>query len=154
MFVLYCKYNQWLVFRTNKYINPSTESNKSGCLIQWKRTWNACLQWWWSNSLLCAKINYIVSPLQPCNSAVLPYLAADGETTCETPVLWCFNLEKSFHWWNRKRIHDILIALLMRNKTILDLVQPSGPRLNIKTVLSTYGDVHVKDKTAVRTSYL
>ena len=32
--------------------------------------------------------------------------------------------------------------------------QRSGPRLNIKTVLSTYGDFHVKDKTAVRTSYL
>ena len=31
---------------------------------------------------------------------------------------------------------------------------PPGPRLNIKTVLSTYGDFHVKDKTAVRTSYL
>ena len=30
----------------------------------------------------------------------------------------------------------------------------SGPRLNIKTVLSAYGDFHVKDKTAVRTSYL
>ena len=27
-------------------------------------------------------------------------------------------------------------------------------RLNIKTVLSTYGDFHVEDKTAVRTSYL
>ena len=32
--------------------------------------------------------------------------------------------------------------------------QSTGPRLNIKTVLSTYGDFHVKDKTAVRTSYL
>ena len=32
--------------------------------------------------------------------------------------------------------------------------QLPGPRLNIKTVLSTYGDFHVKDKTAVRTSYL
>ena len=30
----------------------------------------------------------------------------------------------------------------------------TGPRLNIKTVLSTYGNFHVKDKTAVRTSYL
>ena len=30
----------------------------------------------------------------------------------------------------------------------------TGSRLNIKTVLSTYGDFHVKDKTAVRTSYL
>ena len=36
------------------------------------------------------------------------------------------------------------------------IISPSraGPRLNIKTVLSTYGDFHVKDKTAVRTSYL
>ena len=33
------------------------------------------------------------------------------------------------------------------------VVKP-GPRLNIKTVLSMYGDFHVKDKTAVRTSYL
>ena len=32
--------------------------------------------------------------------------------------------------------------------------ETSGPRLNIKTVLCTYGDFHVKDKTAVRTSYL
>ena len=32
--------------------------------------------------------------------------------------------------------------------------QDPGPRLNIKTVLSTYGDFHVKDKMAVRTSYL
>ena len=30
----------------------------------------------------------------------------------------------------------------------------TGPCLNIKTVLSTYGDFHVKDKTAVRTCYL
>ena len=32
--------------------------------------------------------------------------------------------------------------------------QSPGPRLNIKTVLSTYDDFHDKDKTAVRTSYL
>ena len=34
------------------------------------------------------------------------------------------------------------------------MLEKTGPRLNIKTVLSTYGDFHVKDKTAVRTSYL
>ena len=34
------------------------------------------------------------------------------------------------------------------------ILEYSGPRLNIKTVLSTYGDFHVKDKTAARTSYL
>ena len=33
-------------------------------------------------------------------------------------------------------------------------VKLSGPRLNIKTVLTTYGDFHVKDKKAVRTCYL
>ena len=51
----------------------------------------------------------------------------------------------------------------MRNRCILGFVNEvdylsmvwiPGPRLNIKTVLSTYGDFHVKDKTAVRTSYL
>ena len=35
-----------------------------------------------------------------------------------------------------------------------DVSLAPGPRLNIKTVLSMYGDFHVKDKTAVRTSYL
>ena len=35
-----------------------------------------------------------------------------------------------------------------------DALKQTGPRLNIKTVLSKYGDFHVKDKTAVRTSYL
>ena len=35
-----------------------------------------------------------------------------------------------------------------------EVVKTTGPRLNIKTVLSMYGDFHVKDKTAVRTSYL
>ena len=39
-------------------------------------------------------------------------------------------------------------------KYIAQIRKISGPRLNIKTVLSTYGDFHVKDKTAVRTSYL
>ena len=34
------------------------------------------------------------------------------------------------------------------------ILYTSGPRLNIKTVLSAYGNFHVKDKTAVRTSYL
>ena len=35
-----------------------------------------------------------------------------------------------------------------------DIIDPTkpGPRLNIKTVLSTYADFHVKDKTAVRES--
>ena len=40
------------------------------------------------------------------------------------------------------------------HKLLKPQVEDPGPRLNIKTVLSTYGDFHVKDKTAVRTSYL
>ena len=40
------------------------------------------------------------------------------------------------------------------NTLMWQVSMTSGPRLNIKTVLSTYGDFHVKDKTAVRTSYL
>ena len=34
------------------------------------------------------------------------------------------------------------------------ILKEPGPRLNIKTVLSMYGDFHVKDKTAAMTSYL
>ena len=47
--------------------------------------------------------------------------------------------------------HFVFHASINRNSRYFDL---PGPRLNIKTVLSTYGDFHVKDKTAVRTSYL
>ena len=65
---------------------------------------------------------------------------------------WFFlrvNLEISEHWfkfcaccwtWNKPRPEP--------------MVDPSGPRLNIKDRLSRYGDSHVKDKTAGRTSYL
>ena len=38
--------------------------------------------------------------------------------------------------------------------SVRHITTASGPCLNIKTVLSTYGDFHVKDKTAARTSYL
>ena len=47
------------------------------------------------------------------------------------------------------------VWMTIKNVFIWVAAAPSpGPRLNIKTVLSTYGDFHVKDKTAVRTSYL
>ena len=57
-------------------------------------------------------------------------------------------------WWGIKpedRKENTILNMSRLNRiTFLT----SGPRLNIKTVLSTYGDFHVKDKTAVRTSYL
>ena len=46
-------------------------------------------------------------------------------------------------WYHRWKFEEILLG-----------VKDPGPWFNIKTVLSTYGDFHVKDKTAVRTSYL
>ena len=53
--------------------------------------------------------------------------------------------------------HSLMYVLVQEygifRKRLLQHLEP-GPRLNIKTVLSTYGDFHVKDKTAVRTSYL
>ena len=73
----------------------------------------------------------------------------------------------SRHWYDRVDEAVILGALPFKSMTkkvrhhshveiFLDICQSKrpGPRLNIKTVLSTYGDFHVKDKTAVRTSYL
>ena len=55
-------------------------------------------------------------------------------------------------------IFSLLDQLLYWNNFVASMdvidISWSGPRLNIKTVLSTYGDFHVKDKTAVRTSYL
>ena len=47
-----------------------------------------------------------------------------------------------------KSVRETAIIASSNNKEV------SRARLNIKTVLSTYGDFHVKDKTAVRTSYL
>ena len=52
------------------------------------------------------------------------------------------------------RLMDMLDFASEGHHTEHGSAEPSGPRLNIKTVLSTYGDFHVKDKTAVRTSYL
>ena len=44
--------------------------------------------------------------------------------------------------------------LVKKSSRFMTQVKTPGPRLNIKTVLSTYGDFHVRGKTAVRTSYL
>ena len=51
---------------------------------------------------------------------------------------------------NPSSIHMVMFC----DQPYIVIVISPGPRLNIKTVLSMYGDFHVKDKTAVRTSYL
>ena len=56
----------------------------------------------------------------------------DGETTYETPMFLCFNIEIHFYlcyWWTRQRIHNTLIAVdrylrLMGDKTIPDSAEP------------------------------
>ena len=65
------------------------------------------------------------------------------------PDLQCHNTLITRPQWGKKWTDDISRFVFMR-----DQFWPSGPHLNIKTVLSTYGDFHVKDKTAARTSYL
>ena len=45
------------------------------------------------------------------------------------------------------------IAQTNEDSIQLQVVAP-GPCLNIKTILSKYGDSHVKDKTVARPSYL
>ena len=67
-------------------------------------------------------------------------------------------LQPDTSWLERFETSFFIFVSLMlfswfHTKTDFLLLKP-GPRLNIKTVLSTYGDFHVKDKTAVRTSYL
>ena len=75
-----------------------------------------------------------------------------------TSCVICVGYFKQIRWVPAKlsSIHDSIYGhtyeqAQRKNKTGRT---KSGPRLNIKTVLSTYGDFHVKDKTAVRTSYL
>ena len=55
-------------------------------------------------------------------------------------------------WPSMSQVSDNNIKVCMQSKGYWH--RYPGPRLNIKTVLSTYGDFHDKDKTAVRTSYL
>ena len=71
----------------------------------------------------------------------------------ETPpfLLWRHRTYWSAKSWSLTAIlqlsHLFSLTVLCSLTVCLDC-------LNIKTVLSTYGDFHVKDKTAVRTSYL
>ena len=72
---------------------------------------------------------------------------------CHTLVILAYEYTRVFGLY----VWSWVSAIMLLRKTLICLVcylLDSGPRLNIKTVLSTYGDFHVKDKTAVRTSYL
>ena len=66
---------------------------------------------------------------------------------------WWFETPSRPLWRHRNVLGSSMGVLWYSPETNLVGSAP-GPRLNIKTVLSTYGDFHFKDKTAVRTSYL
>ena len=63
-------------------------------------------------------------------------------------------MQFSFDQYQMFRSEYWPITYTSENRYYNPAKQAPGPRLNIKTVLSTYGDFHVKDKTAVMTSYL
>ena len=71
-----------------------------------------------------------------------------------------WNMHTHFYFMKMHLIVCLKSAIMLRNLWVKHawmckfILKDSGPRLNIKTVLSTYGVFHVKDKTAVRTSYL
>ena len=55
----------------------------------------------------------------------------------------------------RYRAHyDVTVMWPARELVLLHAVTFAGPGLNIKTTFPSYGDSHVKDKTAARPSYL
>ena len=113
-----------------------------------KGQWRGALMF----SLICVWIN---SWINNCEAGDLRRYRAHyhvivmgfGKCSCDDTVLsttYCISISLSHCLWSS------LSSLLISRST-----HPApGPRLNIKTVLSTYGDFHVKDKTAVRTSYL
>ena len=77
-------------------------------------------------------------------------------STFKPMILKCDAKRLEMIWYDSDpRVMIIHVHARLHNQIYFPaLMRTSGPRLNIKTVLSTYGDFHVKDKTAVRTSYL
>ena len=69
---------------------------------------------------------------------------------------WLFVKQPSAGQQQRKHHSPVLLPKGLSYRKCFHVMTSSstGPHLNIKTVLSTCGDFHVKDKTAVRTSYL
>ena len=63
--------------------------------------------------------------------------------------LWCTTLENKITFWKKWPSCLRVNGKILRGPSAMPFVMNPGPRLNIKTVLSTYGDFHVKDKTAV-----
>ena len=97
----------------------------------------------WDNTYAFYQHGAMLSQLLMCHIILRP----SGVSHFQLHSLVDKNNAISDSHWNLKDDTCNLIIITAERPT-------PGPRLNIKTVLSTYGDFHVKDKTAVRTSYL
>ena len=101
--------------------------------------------------------DWITVLYQDCNGrTTVLYQGFVAGLLCCIRVLWLdYSAVSGFCGWTTLLYQGFVAGLLCCIRVLwLDYSAVSGPRLNIKTVLSTYGDFHVKDKTAVRTSYL
>ena len=98
----------------------------------------------WISAFVKTCLSYTSSEQMPLltHAALITLLDASNYTRLKTTSVIAYYLS----------IHESHICDVPHIVRIFP--ETGGPRLNIKTVLSTYGDFHVKDKTAVRTSYL
>ena len=120
--------------------------------LHWPACWAAVMNRLVGGEDIYLNINLIMG-------GVTKLLSVDGlwggDGSSLTCLLGCCNGQTS---WGMRIFILILIlpwlVLLSGCHALIHGRLSTGPRLNIKTVLSTYGVFHVKDKTAVRTSYL
>ena len=113
-----------------------------GC-SQWQQSWHHnnlfdCSAWYYDTVYKC-KLFYHVS-----EGGVLHGVYNCNNSTTLSWITCCLTCLVLY----------IYIALKRKKCRLRENTMHTGPCLNIKTVLSTYGDFHVKDKTAARTSYL
>ena len=125
---------------------------QSHCLNGWcfcllTRVWVSEVQWvkrvlLKSNTTVVLKRAYV--PREPDKTIAILL------SSLKTYVLHRY----AFRWYSHRIPFEIVSICHCVGVINIRAFCTAGPRLNIKTVLSMYGDFHVKDKTAVRTSYL
>ena len=144
----------WGEFTSDRWIPCTRASNVENVSIWWRHHTFFIYGWAWSKP---TREDVTFSHrLRPCSSM-------DMINSLSHIQVWG-PLPSADQSWHHDNFHAVTLHLVAYNSWHDDNLclgdshrkadrQP-GPRLNIKTVLSTYGDFHVKDKTAVRTSYL
>ena len=156
-------FNSWHIYEylcISMHTWPHRIRNIPHCLKSWTYCHGECTNMWRAVLSYGYKIKINVHNWSEWKSTsrqnrgkhemIFLRLSIFGKQMQYNPVFFrTCNLANSRAWL----IYSICIGLSHHGNTRGQGQHP-GPRLNIKTVLSTYGDFHVKDKTAVRTSYL